>query len=344
MKPDPANPDRIDPATEREPARSTSTRSRAGRAPGLCVATVTTPSFLPGTLVTLGSFLACHPGFAGDLVVFHDGLPQSARDCLAPLPGLRFEQVSFELRARLARLAHAYPDVANRLARFHSLEAFRLKGYRKVLFCDSDLLFRRRVDELFDRRTALLCCGDGPYYRGNVRDAVTFLELTEPAAAGLQRTFNAGFLLIGAELLENGRCHADLLSMVTPESWRDVRAKQTDQILYNRYFSGRQTLVGATYNYLLAHDRDIRAREPRTAADPRVLHFNMRTKPWQIQHLVRWAANPHGGEILQAQAERYSLWYEALLAQFEALHRYSGLGSARRDVLKQIDYAILGPR
>lgn len=61
---------------------------------GVCVATVTTASFLPGTLVTLGSFLRQHPDFAGDLVVIHDELPDSERACLAALPKLRFEQVS----------------------------------------------------------------------------------------------------------------------------------------------------------------------------------------------------------------------------------------------------------
>ena len=264
-------------------------RARGARSPGLCVATVTTPSFLPGALVTLGPFLECHPSFAGDLVVFHDELPRWARDCLSPLPRLRFEQVYAELRARLARLSDAYPALGSRLAHFHSLEAFRLEGYRKVLFCDSDLLFRQRVDELFDRRAALLCCGDGPYYRGHVRDARTFLELADPGAPGLQRTFNAGFLLIGSELLDDGRCHASLLSLVTPENWRELRAGLTDQSLCNRYFSGRQTLVGATYNYLLAHDRDIQERARLTARDATVLHFNMGIELWQLQNLAACA-------------------------------------------------------
>ena len=39
-------------------------RTRAGPGADRCVATVTTPSFLPGTLVALGSFLSRHPRFS----------------------------------------------------------------------------------------------------------------------------------------------------------------------------------------------------------------------------------------------------------------------------------------
>ena len=39
---------------------------------GACLATVTTARFLPGTLVTLGSFLKAHPGFDGGVAVIHD--------------------------------------------------------------------------------------------------------------------------------------------------------------------------------------------------------------------------------------------------------------------------------
>ena len=284
-----------------------------------CVATVTTPSFLPGTLVTLGSFLDRHPGFAGDLVVIHDGLPQAAREPLAALPRLRFERVSTALRGRLGRLCAARPELRPREARFWSLEAFRLDGYRKVLFCDSDLLFRQPVDDLFRRREALLCCGDGPFHRGLRRDAVTFLETAEPAGPGaLERTFNAGFLLIDAALT-GGRDYEGLLSLVAPERWRGVRARQTDQIVYNRHFAGRQTLIGAAYNYLLAHARDIRAHEGLAAGQARVLHFNMRAKPWQMRELVQWAAQDSGA-LLAAQSEAFGFWYEACRDQLAALH------------------------
>ena len=54
---------------------------------------------------------------------------------------------------------------------------------------------------------------------------------------------------------------ADLLAMLSPESWLDAGSPYTDQLLLNRYFAGRQTLVSSTYNYLLGSARAIRARE-----------------------------------------------------------------------------------
>ena len=80
---------------------------------GVCLATATTESFVPGTLVLLGSFLAHHPRFDGDLVIIHDALPQAARDVLQAVSDrVRFETVSTRLRDRLARLAAGHPAFA----------------------------------------------------------------------------------------------------------------------------------------------------------------------------------------------------------------------------------------
>ena len=39
--------------------------------------TATTERFVPGTLVSLASFLKHHPAFDGDFVVVHDELPEA---------------------------------------------------------------------------------------------------------------------------------------------------------------------------------------------------------------------------------------------------------------------------
>ena len=158
---------------------------------------------MPGTLVALGSFLKHHPGFGGDLVVVHDALPEAHRRHLSQAcPRVRFESVSPELHDRLAALGAARPELAPRLGQLYSLEAFRLRGYRKVLFYDSDVLFQAPVADLFDSPAALLCCGDDVFLRGARRDAATFAPLPParpPGAAGvLERTFGAGFMLIDA--------------------------------------------------------------------------------------------------------------------------------------------------
>ena len=291
----------------------------------ICLATVTTENYLPGTLVMIGSFLKCHPGFKGDVVIIHDDLSETALACLEKALGrIRFEPVSSDLKDRVARLEASRPPLGGRRSRFYSLDAFRLGGYHKVLFCDSDLLFRQPVSELFDSKEALLCCGDGPFHRGHRRGATSFDEIREPSQVGtegaLERTFNAGFLLIDAALLD-GRHFAGLLALLTPEAWHDVKTHHTDQVIYNRYFAQQQTLLSAKYNYLLYHDENIRTKEGLTVADAKVLHFNgPRKKPWLVAAML--------GAAMQSPTlvVALRLWYEDFIHCLTAVHLQPALG------------------
>ena len=258
---------------------------------GVCLATATTESFVPGALVMLGSFLAHHPRFDGDLVIIHDALPRAARDALhAVSDRVRFEPVSPELHDRLAALGAARPELAPRLGQLYSLEAFRLHGYRKVFFYDSDVLVRAPLDALFDAPGTLVSCPDHVALAGGRRDARTFepLSASDPAdAPALSNTFNSGFFLFDGRLAD-GTCHADLLDMVHPRTWPGPRAPHTDQLLLNRYFAGRCTLVSSTWNYLLASAPAIRARENLAPEHARALHFNYPVKPWAPDAMLRW--------------------------------------------------------
>ena len=285
----------------------------------ICLATATTERFMPGTMVTVGSFLEHHPDCDGDVVVIEDGLPEECRARLRALCGrVRFLPVSPELRDRIARLGAARPDFRRALPRFFALDAFRLTGYRKVLYCDGDLLFRQPVTELFDAEDALLCCGDHVFLKGQRRDAATFAPLVDPALAGaadtLDRTFNDGFLLIDAGLVEE-RHYAGLLAMLTPETWRGTDTLHTKQFLQNRYFAGRQTLIGSTYNYLLASAALVQARTGLAPADAKVLHFNMPAKPWMTDAMLGWA-DPDRDVPVPA----FNLWYDAYVDCLTSAH------------------------
>ncbi len=289
----------------------------------ICFATATTENFLPGTLVAVGSFLKHHPDVDVDVVVIHDGLDERQRASLAALSDrVRFVSVSSELRERLARVGAALPRFAGRLSEFHQLEAYRLTGYRKLLLCDGDLLFRQPIRELFDSQDALLCCGEFAYLSGRCLDAATFALLDDPAhacpAGALDSTFNDGFLCIDASLTGEG-CYADLLSMLTPESWRGSDTFHTKQFLQNRYFAGRQTLIGSTYNFVLRHADLILAREGLTARDAKVLHFNLPVKPWMPAAMLRWTCE-------LAPVPAFDVWYDAWTECLSAAH----LRTARR--------------
>ncbi len=273
----------------------------------VCFVTAATESFVPGTLVTICSFLKHHPAFDGDVVVIHDALPASQRRCLQDACGkVRFEPVSPELRERLATLGAVQPRLAARLGEFYSLEAFRLRGYRKVLFYDSDVLFRAPVDELFHSPALLLCRSDEACLRGLGRDAASF-EAVPPGAGALENTFGSGFLAIDARLAEQEGCHADLLALVQPDTWRDRPAQHTDQLVLNRYFAGRQTLVDWRYDFVVPMAAEIHARQGWAVEDAKALHFAGPVKPWMPQAMLRWTR----GDAAFKPSRAYGHWTEA---------------------------------
>ena len=287
----------------------------------VCLATATTADYLPGTLVTVGSFLKHHPDFAGDVVLIHDGLDERQRAYLAALSDrVRFVPVSVELRERLTRVGAALPRFAPILSRLYAFEAYRLTGYRKLLLCDGDLLFRQPIEELFASEDALLCCGESAYLRGLSRDITTFalLDDSPPSPDSSDRTFNDGFLLIDAALTGEGT-YAHLLSLVTPESWRGAATSSFKQFLHNRYFHGRHTLISHTYNFMLRHAGLIMAREGLTAADAKVLHFNLPVKPWTPAAMLRWTC-------ASAPVPVFDFWYDAWTECLSTAH----LRTARR--------------
>ena len=281
----------------------------------VCLVTATDSRFLPGAFTTVGSFLRHHPRFDGDVVVVHDGdLSSESRGYLLALSDrVRFEPLARALRDRLAALARALGFSSARLTQFFSLEAFRLTGYRKVLFCDADLLFRAPVDELFDSDADLLCCGDVAHLRGFRREPATF-RVTR-GKEGLDRTFNSGFMLIDGRL-PGPRTYADLLALVTPETWRATNVPAWDQFVLNRRLAGRQTLVGWTYNYLLGWADELRTRHDLRCDEAKVLHFSQNNKPWLPQSRLGSPVRAMRAGLLPA----YKLWQDAWLDLLAAAH------------------------
>ena len=289
----------------------------AARISETCLVTAATERFVPGAVVTLGTFLKHHPRFDGDIVVVHDGLEASAiRHLLDVCPQLRLEAVAPELRRRLRALTAARPDFAARLGQFYSLEAFRLTGYRKVLYYDSDVLFQAPVDDLFDATAALVCCGDNVHLRGWHRDRATYAPHPPPAPAdALERTFGAGFLLIDRQVIDDGAYDA-LLAWVTPETWRDTSTTHTDQLVLNRCFGGRQTLVSRAYDFVVSQAADIQAREGVDAASAKVLHFAGPVKPWMPTAMLRWTS----GDPRFKPALAFRAWWSAYIDCLAAAH------------------------
>ncbi len=279
-----------------------------------CLATVTSDRFLPGAIVLLHSFLAHHPGWGGDLVVVHDdGLTEAGRATLAAaFDGVRVVEVSATLTARLDRLMAARPGLADRRARFLSLEVFRL-DYDRVLFADSDVLVRAPLADLFERDEPLLAAGDRPYYEGGGRDRRTFERLPPEVMTpdALRSSFNAGLLRIAPAALPSDTYDA-LLARLDPAGWGAVTAGQTDQRVLNLHFEGRVTFLPPADNYLLAHRRVILDRTGASFADARALHYNHPWKPWHVERLPDRAARDATAPVT------WRLWMDAYFDAVQA--------------------------
>lgn len=286
------------------------------RPPSVCFATAATESFLPGAVVAIGSFRRHHPDFDGDVVVIHDGLPQHRQEGLQAACGdVRFERMSVELRQRVDALGAAQPHLAHRLSEFLCLEAFRLSGYRKVLYYDSDVLFRAPVAELFRSPALLLGRGDEAWLRGQCRDATSFAP-TQCRGGTLRRTFGSGFLMIDGRLLADGRHYEALLAQVSPAAWRDRITQHTDQLVLNLHFTGRQTLVDWRYDYVVPMAAEIRAQTGWRLEDAKALHFAGPVKPWMTHAMLGWTEGNSAYKPHRANRQ----WMETYMAFLTKAH------------------------
>ena len=290
-----------------------------------CIATATTEGYLPGTVVTIASFLAQHPGFDGDVVVIHNDLSEAGRQSLLALGGnVRLLPVSAALQRQLQRLGNAQPRLRPVLNHLYALEAYRLADYAKVLLLDGDLLFQQSIDELFALDAPLVCCPDRVFLIGQCRDAATFNPVSAPSGvvgeAVLDRTFNDGVLMLDRAVLGE-QVLAELLALAVPETWDDTDTPHFKQLIHNRYFAPRHQLASSTYNYILGAGDAIARREGLAAKDAKVLHFNLPIKPWQPAAMLAWL---RGRRVVP----EFALWYEAWMAALAAGHLRDARGRA----------------
>ncbi|MCG8636164.1 MAG: hypothetical protein MI863_20195 [Desulfobacterales bacterium] len=272
------------------------------------LATVTSASFVPGTMVMLASFFKHNKGFDGDILIIHKGLEEQYQYLLSHFKRVKFIEASDTLVDKIKDLAGLFPTLKKKAARFFSLEVFRLTGYSRIFFCDSDIVFNGSLSD-FPHGPGLLCCGDHCHYSGKTRDARTFL----PVDAGdrgkpLENTFNSGFMIIDDVLLTPGH-YRGLLDLLTPGVWKQIKAPHTDQIILNLYFQGRCRLLSGRYNLLVPFGQAIMDKEGFSQDDIKVLHFIGPVKPWNC--LETMAMDPDGA-VLRFLSQWHSHYLDLL--------------------------------
>lgn len=266
--------------------------------------TVSSPDFRIGTEVMLASFLAANPWFAGDILVLHSRLSDADQAALAAtFPRLSCRTASPRLDAAIDTLIAAHPHLASRRDRFLSLETLLLDAPGKLIFADSDLLFRGDLAPLLAIDAPLVAAPDAAMLRGNARDADT---LAEVAATGEARaSFNAGLLLYAPD-----PARADAMwPLLDPDNWTRIASQHTDQAVWNLLLRDRVHLVGTTWNLMIGHRATSFAHDPVALAEAQVLHFNGAAKPWRPdRHAAAIARDPGYADAVRLWATARADW------------------------------------
>lgn len=279
----------------------------------LAVATVTTSSFIPGTLVLLHSFLNSNPWFKGDILIFHDQLPDTFKELLQRLHPIRFFQIKKDLLQRIHTLIPEYSDFERRKAQFYSLDVFEITEYDKLLFLDSDMLIRGSLQEICERKEPFLACGTVGYYKPDNNKNNPFQV----------EKFNAGFMCIHRTMLGKS-VRNELLNRVSIEfftpffQWAEnhqLPRVGTDQIILNTQFGDHATIVSAEYNYRTGIAHEILMHDNCRMENAKIIHFTGGKKPWMpvklLEHLFRQS---NGLPI-------FSLWTETWLTLLQSLEQ-----------------------
>jgi lipopolysaccharide biosynthesis glycosyltransferase len=254
---------------------------------GYVIVTACTPSFLPGAMVMLRSFLDHNPWYGGAAVVLTNKVTSEMETCLTSIYPVSFKLIGTEIINKAAELRKAVTTGRIVDARFYSLGLFSITGYDKLLFLDSDVLIRNDVSELFLRPEAILCAGDGFHYRDKLRTGPDYrphkLRFWQRRADYWSGNFNSGVVCIDSTIATQNN-YRELVAMIDPQYFlTGVKRHNDDQLLMNIFFYGKTTLISSKYNYRLGIAKQIMAKDGVQLEDAAIVHYTARRKPWMSE-------------------------------------------------------------
>jgi lipopolysaccharide biosynthesis glycosyltransferase len=250
----------------------------------LCLATVSSKDYWPGTKVMIKSFLEYNLWFRGDIIII-------TRDSLVVKKASKYFRNVIEkkpsglLQQSIESVCHSLPKYNLLRNRFHIFEVFTLEGYDRVFYADSDILFRNELnDNLFSEK--LMASYDPSFFRGFVRDRNSCKKIHtsnyDPEKC-YAIFFNSGFLSIEKKHLNN-TTFKGLVANINQNTFAKIKDLLADEPVLNKYFEGQISPLDASLN------TSVHLITERSLTDSNQnLHYTGKYKPWK---LLSWLVLP----------------------------------------------------
>jgi len=247
------------------------------------IVTITDDSFIQGTEVLFYTFLKYNPWFEGDLIILENDLSSKCKKALSYFPNLIYHSIGKELLNRIKILTFYLPHYQSIQRRFYSLEVFNLSNYQKILFLDSDMLFKGNIHTLFSKNSSnLIVVPDYQYFLNKKREKLSYLPIHEEKEEKTKEYlygFNSGMMMINVKNL-SPNTYFSLLKLLNPIIYKEVQTAHTDQYLLNHFFHNHTSFVSSKYNFLLHAKKAIEQKENPTFEEIILIHYSKKTKPW----------------------------------------------------------------
>jgi len=250
----------------------------------IAIVTVSSDSFLDGTMVLFRSFLNHNKWFKGDLITIDGGLSKKSKARMADKFNVIVRAPEKEIDVQLDKLISDFPKCANRRSRFYSIDAFNINGYDYLLFLDSDVLCTNDVEELFKNNYFFAASPDRGYYWGYIRHLKSFNLVEKSAKTELFKEhftdnfFNTGVMLIHNSVLVPG-FYKKLVEALTFKTFEHIQTGHTDTVVLNNELLSKVNWLDFKYNF---YTTLLNTHIPEFTEDvkPYFVHFIRKHKPW----------------------------------------------------------------
>lgn len=264
-----------------------------------------------------------------DIVILHNGISEFDQEICKKMVSANFNLLFFNMTNYLCEFMHfnlsvrEYWDISTY---YRIFIPFIFKNYQKVLYCDSDIIFKSSVKELFeieDEGKEILAIIDSAVLIMNnqafayrKQEIEQELNLSQP-----DNYFNAGIVMFCMNNITDIEEYSNRLH----KAFSTKVLRWQDQDVLNLVFENRAKFVSwvwnMQYHMLIFHKGCIRTKNTSLLQDysnaivkPKIIHFTSSKKPWHFPDVPFakdfWfyaRKSPYYEEIIQSMTEKQIL-------------------------------------